>query len=163
MRVAAPILRRPGGRSSMARVRPPPNGLEALLALMEPWPQSWAGFEEDEPVGRQLVELLRPFMRHLDQRKLSRKTLRRHLDNLWLLGGKIIRDVDDEPALRDKPARDLLLTAIAGGEAPLIRGLTEAEQRSVDAPARKLLRILSAPGEPLPSVPPAADGAGASG
>jgi len=114
------------------------------LALMDPWPSSWAGADEDEPIGRDLVAVLRPFMLHLQQKNLSPRTLRRHLDNLWLIGGETIRKLYDDPALRAKPASELLLQAIAGGDAPLVHDLSEAEQTALDTTARKLLRFLSA-------------------
>lgn len=127
---------------------PPPAARQRrvvdYLALMEPWPDSWAGVDEDEPIGRDLVTVMRPFMMHLVQRNFSRRTLRRHLDNLWLIGGEIIRKLNYEPRLRSKSASDLLLDAIADGGAPFVHNFNEAEQEVVDVTARKLLRFLSA-------------------
>ena len=40
---------------------------------------------------------------------LARKTLRRHRDNLWMLGGDLIRRLHEAPALRKRPLRDTLL------------------------------------------------------
>jgi len=37
--------------------------------------------------GQQMVECFKPFLRHLLSLNLSAKTLRKHRDNLWLLGG----------------------------------------------------------------------------
>ena len=90
-----------------------PAGIGALLALMDEWPQSWAGDEDDEPIGRHLTAMMRPFMAHLHGEKLSPRTLRRHLDNLWLIGGEIVRQLNDDPPLRTKPIADLLLDAVA--------------------------------------------------
>ena len=53
------------------------------------------GLEKDLPVGQALLVCLRPFIEHLASSSLSRKTIRRHVDNLWLLGGEIIRDLND--------------------------------------------------------------------
>lgn len=117
---------------------------KAVVTLMEGWPQSWAGTHEDEPVGRRLVAALHLFMTHLQHQGLSSRTLRRHLDNLWLIGGEIIRQVDYDPTLRDKPAHALLLEAIQNGEAPLVRDLTEEQQAALDATARKLLKYVAA-------------------
>jgi hypothetical protein len=39
------------------------------------------------------VVCFRPFIEHLAASSLSPKTIRRHMDNLWLLGGDIIRDL----------------------------------------------------------------------
>jgi len=114
---------------------------------MVDWPASWAGSEEDEIPGRGLVTELRPFIIYLSEQGLSRKTVRRHLDNVWLIGGEIIRSLNYEPKLRRKPARQLLLNAIDTGEAPLAPHATEAEQRGLDATARKLLKFLTANGD----------------
>jgi hypothetical protein len=74
---------------------------------------------------------------------LSPKTVRRHMDNLWVIGGEIIREVNYEPSLRKAETRQLLLQAVAAGCAPLVRDATEDEQRSFDATARRLLRFLT--------------------
>jgi hypothetical protein len=42
--------------------------------------------EVDLSPGRQMVECFKSFLRHLLSLKLSRKTLHKHRDNLWLLG-----------------------------------------------------------------------------
>jgi hypothetical protein len=111
---------------------------------MEGWPKSWAGTREDEPVGRRLVAALQPFMTHLQDQGLSSRTLRRHLDNLWLIGGEIIREVNYDPTLRDKPTRALLLEAIQHGEGPLVRDLNEEQQTALDTTARKLFKFVAA-------------------
>jgi len=128
--------------------RPQPSAHpDALLALMDRWPKSWAVIPKDEAVGRDLTDLMRPFLEHLHQQNLSAKTLRSHLDNLWLIGGEVIRKLHDYSALRKKNSRTLLLDAISGEEAPLIADFTERQQRSVDATAGKLLRFLCVPAE----------------
>lgn len=123
---------------------------EKTAKLMEDWPASWAGDDEDEPVGHGLVALLRPYVTDLHEQELADGTVRRHLDNLWLIGGEIIREINDYPALRRKDARVLLLAAIQNGQAPLVRDLTEQEQASVDATARKLLKFLASSSPTLP-------------
>jgi len=115
-----------------------------VVTLMEGWPKSWAGTREDESVGRRLVAPLQLFMTHLQHQGLSSKTLRHHLDNLWLIGGEIIQQLDYDPARRDKPTHPLLLEAIQDGEAPLVRNLTEEQQAALDATARKLLKFVAA-------------------
>ena len=111
--------------------------------LMEGWPSSWAGDDEDEPVGRGLVAILRLFITDIHEQGFAAGTIRRHLDNLWLIGGEVIREINAEPTLRRKEPRSLLLRAIQDGQAPLVRNLTEKEQASVDATARKLLKFLA--------------------
>lgn len=99
----------------------------------------------DLPPGRAMVECFAPFLRHLLSAGLAGKTLRRHRDNLWLLGGELIRRLHEDPRLRKRPIVDVVIAAIHDGEGPLIRGGTsEPEQRSFDATCRKLHRFLIA-------------------
>jgi len=129
--------------------RPPrPQDVAKLFALMDSWPKSWAGSAADIPVGEGLVAELRPFIRHLYKRGLSPRTIRRHLDNTWVIGGEIIRIVVEEPKRRKTHPRQLLLDAIDLAEAPLARGASEQEQRSFDATARRLLRFLNSSPQP---------------
>lgn len=127
----------------MPNARRHPSSKE-VVPLMEGWPKSWVGTHEGEPVGRRLVAALQLFMTHLQHQGLSSRTLRRHLDNLWLIGGEIIRQLDDDPALRDKPTRALLLEAIQHGEGPLVRDLNEEQQTALDTTARKLFKFVAA-------------------
>jgi hypothetical protein len=76
---------------------------DKAAALMKEWPESWAGERADVPVGRALVAIMHTFMTRLQQQELSSKTLRRHLDNLWLIGGEIIREINYHPASRKNP------------------------------------------------------------
>ena len=42
-----------------------------------------------------MVAYFQPFLVHLSHQKLSRRTIRKHLNNLWVLGGEIIRDLHE--------------------------------------------------------------------
>jgi hypothetical protein len=48
------------------------------------------GEEEDIPPGEKLVACFRPFLQALAASDLSPKTIQKHVDNLWALGGEII-------------------------------------------------------------------------
>jgi hypothetical protein len=114
-----------------------------LLALMEHWPVSWGGVAEDKPFGAGLVAELRPFVTHLQTLGLAPKTVHRHLDNLWVIGGEILRRLNDDPQLRNTSPRQLLLDTVADGEAPFVADASEADQRSFDATACRLLRFIT--------------------
>ena len=112
---------------------------------LDSWPRSWMGLEKDVPPGEQLVDCFRPFIEHLASSNLSPKTIRRHVDNLWLLGGEIIRDLNYDPSLRKMTADRLLRNVIHEDGGPLIHNGSEDEQRSFDSTCRKLHRFLSQP------------------
>lgn len=108
------------------------------------WPASWRCDNNDLIPGEKMVALFKPFLLHLLRQDLTRKTLNLHRDNLWLLGGEIIRDLNETPKLRKRPIETLVHEAIEDDEGPLIYGCTsEQRQNSFDATCRKLHRFLS--------------------
>jgi hypothetical protein len=123
----------------------PSSDASAYCRDLDNWPRAWMGLEKDLPPGEELVACLRPFIEHLASSTLSPKTIRRHVDNLWLLGGEIIRDLSYDPSQRKVPAQRLLRAAVHADGGPLIHNGSEEEQRSFDSTCRKLHRFLSQP------------------
>jgi len=104
------------------------------------------GWEKDLPPGEKLVTYFRPFLQHLASTSLSPKTIRKHVDNLWVLGGEIIRDLHETPSLRRKSIEQILFAVVDDEGGPLIHGgPAEEQQRSSDATCRKLHRFLNQP------------------
>ena len=103
------------------------------------------GMEKDLPPGEQLLVCFRPFIDHLASSSLSPKTIRRHVDNLWVLGGEIIRDLNYDPSLRKMAADRLLRNVIHDDGGPLIHNGSEEDQRSLDSTCRKFHRFLTQP------------------
>ena len=101
------------------------------------------GEEKDLPVGRRLVECFLPFLLHLTESGLSKRTIQNHFDNMWLLGGEIIRKVNYDPSLRKLPAEKLIRDVIDQDGGPLIHNGWEDEQRSFDSTCRKFYRFLT--------------------
>lgn len=118
--------------------------LAAYCPDLTQWPTIWHYEARDLIPGEQMVAVFKPFLLHLLNHGLSRKTLHLHRDNLWLLGGEIIRELHETPRLRKRPAREVVLATVDGGEGPLLRGGSEQEQRSFDSTCKKLYRFLMA-------------------
>ena len=110
---------------------------------LDNWPRSWMGLEKDLPPGEALVVCFRPFIEHLASSSLSPKTIRWHVDNLWILGGEIIRDLHYDPSLRKRAADRLLRKAVHQDGGPLVHNGSVEEQRSFDATCRKFHRFLT--------------------
>jgi hypothetical protein len=100
------------------------------------------GLEKDLPPGEQLLTLFRPFLEHLAASDLSPKTIQKHVDNMWALGGEFIRDLHSDSSLRKKPVEQILLQMIEYG-GPLLYHGGEDQQRSFDSTCRKYRRCLS--------------------
>jgi hypothetical protein len=65
----------------------PPAALLPYCRDLQDWPESWMGEEKDLPPGRRLVECFTPFLVHLAASGLSKRTIQKHVDNLWILAG----------------------------------------------------------------------------
>lgn len=113
----------------------------SLYPDLEEWPRRWQGFDEDIPPGRQIVDSFRPFLEYLAL-NYARSTARRHADNLWILGGEIIRRLHDSPRLRQRSMAELVFQTVAdGGPLPYHRD-SVAQLRSFEATCKKLRRFL---------------------
>src|SRR5580704_17188785 len=94
--------------------------LTANCPDLEQWPRSWMYEERDLSHGQQMVECFKPFLRHLVSSGQSRKTLRSHRDNLWILGGEIISKLHEDPRLRKRPTDQIVLAVLDDEGGPLI-------------------------------------------
>ena len=103
------------------------------------------GTEKDLPPGEELVACFRPFLEHLVSSELSSKTIQKHVDNLWSLGGEIIRDLNENPSLRRKSIEQILDNRLDDEGGPLVYAMESEKplQRSFDSTCRKLYRLLS--------------------
>lgn len=126
---------------------------EALTQLcpdLESWPQRWCYQDADRAIGERIVECLTPFLLHLLEQGLATKTLRRHRDHLWMLGGEIIRRLHEEPTLRRQAINIVLLQSMDPECGPLIwPRITQQQQDSFDATCRKLYQFLTTNPKPL--------------
>src|ERR1700688_1197530 len=130
----------------------PRHNLEHYCRDLNGWPRSWMGLEKDLPPGEQLLVLFRPFLEHLAASDLSPKTIQKHVDNMWALGGEFIRDLHSDSSLRKKPVEQVLLQMIEYG-GPLLYHGGEDQQRSFDSTCRKFRRFLSETARPPPPSP----------
>ena len=122
-----------------------PPDLAAYCPDLASWPTSWCGEERDVIPGASIVAVFTPFLMDLLAQGLSRKTRNLHRDNLWLLGGEIIRDINNTPKLRKRAVEELIREAIDEEGGPLLHGYSsEQEQRSFDSTCKKLNRFLAA-------------------
>jgi hypothetical protein len=109
---------------------------------LDQWPRSWMGIEQDLSPGEQLLPYFRQFIEHLASSSLSPKTIRNHVDNLWSLGGEIIRDLHYDKTRRKLPAERLLRQSVHELGGPAIHNGSDDQQRSFDSTCRKLHRFL---------------------
>jgi len=110
---------------------------------LDDWPRSWHVEPDDIVIGQQIVTLFTPFLLHLLDQGLAKATVRRHRDNLWELGGELIRRRYDDDELARHNVADAIAQLIEGDGGPLIwPRITQAEQDALDATCRKLDRFM---------------------
>jgi hypothetical protein len=95
--------------------------------------------------SRQLLACFRPFIEHLASPSLSPKTIGKHEDDLWMVGGEMICDLHYTPSLRKVAVDRVLRDVIHADGGLLIHNGSEEAQRSFDSTCRKLHRFLSQP------------------
>jgi hypothetical protein len=133
-----------GRRDSLPAQEIAADPLQSYCPDLDQWPRSWAYEARDIPYGLRMVECFKPFLREMLGLPLSRTTLRRHRDNIWVLGGEVIRRVQMDSGLRRRPVEQVVLDLIGDDGGPLLsHGESQTEQRSFDATCRKLSRFLT--------------------
>ncbi len=116
---------------------------EDIVPEFPNWPESWKYQDEDVPYWKTLLEVMRPFVQSMIDQGLARKTIRRHMGYLWLLGGEIIRDMHIHEQYDDFDAEDALRDAVGPDGGPLCRHIHgEEDQRAFDTTCRKLHKFL---------------------
>lgn len=108
------------------------------------WPQTWSYEPSDIAPGQRIVDYLTPFLLSLLDQKLATKTLHRHRDHLWMLGGEVIRRRHEDTRLCKLPADEAIFTLLEEDGGPLIwPRISESAQRSFDTTCRKLYRYIT--------------------
>jgi hypothetical protein len=87
--------------------------------------------------------LVRPFLEHLAVSNLTPKTIPKHVDNIWVLGGEFITELNYTPSLRKASVEKVLADMIKDGGRILRHGDFEEQQRSFEATCRKLWKFVS--------------------
>ena len=106
------------------------------------------GLEKDLLPGEKLVVCFRPFLEELVVSDLSPRTIQKHVDNLWALGGELIRHLHETPPLRKESMEQILKDRIDEEGGPLVYAMEseEQQQRSFDSTCKKLYRFLKSNG-----------------
>jgi len=117
--------------------------LDGLSERILEWPDSWKRSWDDIFLGEIIIHELIPFFRHLVNQGLAEKTIRKHFNNIWLLGGEIVDEIRVDYDLQKLPAREILLRFVDSEGGPLSRhNHDEEEQRSFDSSCKKLYKFL---------------------
>jgi hypothetical protein len=117
--------------------------VSAYVPDIDEWPDSWMIDQPDRAMGKAIVTVLTPFIENLINQGLTKRTIKRHVDSLWALGGEIITDVNWDESLRKQSAKNLVINAIDEEGGPLLRNpLDPEDQIPFDSTCKKLYKFL---------------------
>ena len=106
--------------------------------------QTLAQYCPDLVQGQRIVKFLKPVLLYLLNQRLSAKTLRKHRDHLWMLGGEVIRRRQENSTLRRVAVERATFAMLEEDGGPLIwPRISESEQDAFDATCRKLYRFFT--------------------
>jgi hypothetical protein len=106
---------------------------------MSECPNTWQVDDPDLPYGQGLLAEFKPFVTHLiTVEQLSATSIRRHLVNLFLLGGELISQINFFEGKRRLSPAKLLDQSIFEEGGPLCRHVADYQQAQYDATCRKL-------------------------
>ena len=101
----------------MAKI-PTPKTVKELVPNLDKWPGSWMGTEKGLGYGKKLLPFMEKFIQYLMAQGLSRKTLKEYIDWVWLLGGRIVKEVSILNEYKKEPRKKLMETIEGGGCLP---------------------------------------------
>ena len=120
-----------------------PQALAKALIQMKRWPDSWKVSDTDVAFGEGLVRIFEDFLTELYLHGLSTRTINRHRDNLWVLGGEVVRHRWTGATRCGGSPTKMLSDCVSEDGGPfLLRSASDREQQDLDATCRKLFDFL---------------------
>ena len=118
---------------------------EDIYSDFTEWPMRWMGMKEDVKYGQDILQVMKPFIESLVASGLSVKTIKKHMDNLWLLGGEIIRDASMNNEYNKISPLEKVQTSVGPDGGPYCQHLdVESNIRSFDLTCRKFHSFMEA-------------------
>ena len=124
------------------------NLMEALYQYcknINDWPASWEIVEEDIVVGEVLTEQFKLFLLDRIEKEQTKKTIKIHAQYLWVLGGELIRKIneDEDDAERRLSAKELILKYIDNSGGPYwCHANDELDHARYDSVCKQLFKFM---------------------
>ena len=114
---------------------------------IDQWIKDWKISDDCEKTSRSLVDVFNDFLLYLkDDKKLAKRTIKRHETSCHALGGYIVNDLYNSLVTSgdiSKFGKDLILSYNIQYEAPSINQDNESWQNEYDATCRQLFKYLN--------------------
>jgi hypothetical protein len=108
------------------------------------WPQDWEIAKEDLIVGEAIKEQFKLFLINSIEQGRAKRTIKRYAVYLWVLGGELIRRINEDESERSLSGNDLILTYVDDSGGPYWRhARDEVEHDEYDAVCRKFFKFIT--------------------
>lgn len=108
------------------------------------WPESWAASDRDIPIGKQLVEEFMPFLLDRIQKGRAKSTIKIYAGYLWVLGGELIRQINNYEEERKLRSKQLILNYVDASGGPLWRHARDGlDHRRYDSVCKGLYKFMT--------------------
>ena len=120
------------------------NFLYMCCKDIDSWPEGWEIDEEDIVIGNSITEQFKLFLLERIDKGRAKKTIKNDATYLWVLGGELIRAVNENDRERQLPARELILKYIDDSGGPYWRhACDEAEHSRYDSVCKQLFKFMT--------------------
>lgn len=108
------------------------------------WPEKWEIAEEDILIGKSITEQFKLFLLDRIGKGRAKKTIKNDATYLWVLGGELIRSINEDDDERQLSANDLILKHIDDSGGPYWRhACDEVEHSRYDSVCKQLFKFMT--------------------
>lgn len=120
------------------------NILYKYCKNIDQWPHKWEIDQDDIKVGKALLEEFKSFLIDLINKGRAKKTIKNYADYLWVLGGELIRQINDEPDERKLSTKNFIKKHVNESGGPYwCHAYNEADHDRYDSVCRKFYKFLT--------------------
>ena len=122
----------------------PTNLLHIYCKDIENWPARWEIVKEDLAIGQAITEQFKLFLLDRIKKGRTKKTVKNCADLLWVLGGELIRSINEDYDERQLSANDLILKHIDDSGGPYWRhARDEIEHAKYDSVCKQFFKFIT--------------------
>ena len=117
--------------------------LTIICKDIDEWPDSWAGDKNDFLTGIKILSEFKNFLVNLIEKGRSTRTIKRHANYIWALGGEIIRNTNEHGVGYKLSGSQIILKYIHPDGGPYWRYATsDADHQQYDSACSRLHKFL---------------------
>lgn len=124
------------------------NSTELLMQYckdIDEWPNRWEIDQADVVIGQAINEYFKSFLLSKIEQGRTRKTIRMTGGYLWVLGGELIRQINNDESERKLSAKDLILKYVDEGGGPYwSHANNELDHARYDSICKQFLKFITA-------------------